>query len=380
MKIWIDGYEANVPQRLGSGQVAFELLRNLEKIDKVNDYTVVLPTAPSPSLPKERENWRYRVLKPNKLWTRIALPLALFVAKQKPDIIFSPTHYIPRFSPKSVKRIVTIFDLAYLYFPEFFKKSDLYKLSHWTKYSIEHANHVIADSKSAKSDAIKHYKVSSRDITVAYPGYNADYFKKVENKEKVNQFKTKYGIEGDYIIYVSTLQPRKNHIRLIQAMQNIDNLKLVIVGKTKGAGRSGWMFEEILEAPKKFGVEQKVIFTGFVPDEELLYLLNGAKAFVCPSLYEGFGITVVDAMATGLPVIVSNNSSLPEVAGKAGLYIDPRKVDHIEQAIRTLMTDPKLQSKMSHESLKQAKKFSWEKMAGQVLKVFEMVAKQGDFR
>ncbi len=375
MKIWIDGYEANVPQRLGSGQVAFELLRNLEKIDKDNQYTVVLPNDPSPSLPIERDNWRYKVLKPNKLWTRIALPLALFTAKDRPDLIFSPTHYIPRFSPRKVKRIVTIFDLAYIYFPEFFKKTDLYKLSNWTKFSIEKADHIIADSKSAKADAVKHYKVSPKKITVAYPGYNQNQFHPVHGKEKINQFKEKYGIFGEYIIYVSTLQPRKNHLRLIEAMKNIDNVKLVIVGKTKGKGRSGWMFEDILEAPKKYGIEERVIFTGFVPDDELLYLLNGAKAFIYPSLYEGFGIPVVDAMSCGLPVIISNNSSLPEVAGKAGLYIDPMKVDQIEQAIRTITTDKKLHEKMARESLKQAKRFSWEKMARQVLEVFTEVVK-----
>ena len=128
MKIWIDGYEANVLQRLGSSQVAFGLLSSLEEIDKENDYTVLLPNSPLDDLPKEREGWSYKILKPKMLWTRAALPLALFTAKQKPDIFFSPTHYIPRFIPSQVRSIATIFDLSFLHFPDSFLKKDLWQL------------------------------------------------------------------------------------------------------------------------------------------------------------------------------------------------------------------------------------------------------------
>ncbi len=141
MKIWIDGYEANVLQRLGSSQVAFELLRNLEKIDQKNDYTILLPTPPLPDLPQERQGWKYKILKPKKLWTRIALPIALY--KEKPDLIFSPTHYVSRFCPSSVKRVATIFDLSFLHFPEMFTKRDLWQLKNWTKFSAGNADHII---------------------------------------------------------------------------------------------------------------------------------------------------------------------------------------------------------------------------------------------
>ena len=137
MRIWIDGYEANVPQRLGSSQVAFELLRSLEKIDHRNDYTIFLPTPPLEDLPKERIGWKYKISSPKRFWTKIALPLALYTTKQKPELIFSPTHYIPRFSPSSVKRVVTIFDLSFLHFPEMFTKKDLWQLKNWTKFSGE---------------------------------------------------------------------------------------------------------------------------------------------------------------------------------------------------------------------------------------------------
>lgn len=371
MKIWIDGYEANVPQRLGSGQVAFELLKNIEKFDQKNEYTILLFSPPLGDLPKEREGFRYKILKPGRLKTMIALPWALYTAKEKPDIFYSPGQYIPRFSP--VKRVVTIFDLSYLHFPQMFKKDDLYKLTSWTKLSIEQSSHIITISKFSKQDIIKNYQVNKGKITVAYPGYNANVFYPVVNQTKIKEVTKKYNIDGDYVIFIGTIQPRKNLTRLIEAFQKIDNLKLVIVGKTTGLGRQGWMFEDILSKPRQLGIEDKVIFTGFVPDEDLVYLVNGALAFILPSLWEGFGIPVVDAMACGVPVIVSNVSSLPEVVGNAGLLVDPYSVDQVEQAIRTVSFDRKLKAKLSRAGIKQAQKFSWRKMAKEVVKVLESV-------
>lgn len=378
MRIWIDGYEANVLQRLGSSQVAFELIKNLEKIDKRNEYTILLPALPltdlpggEAGLPKERKGWIYKIVKPKRLWTRIALPLALYTTKQKPDLFFSPTHYIPRFSP--VKRIVTIFDLSFLHFPEMFINKDLWQLTNWTKFSIENANHILTISNFSKKDIVEKYKVDKNKITVAYPGYDRTQFKIQNSKNKIDEIQTKYKIGDNYIIYIGTIQPRKNLIRLIEAVARVENISLIIVGKHQGEGKKGWMYEEILQTPQRLGIEQRVKFLGFVPTEDLAYLLSGSIAFILPSLWEGFGIPVVEAMACGIPVIVSSVSSLPEVAGKAGLLVDPYSIDQIEQAIRVVIADKKLRQKYSKAALIQAKAFSWEKMAKTTLKVFELL-------
>ncbi len=349
MKIAIDGYEANVLQRLGSSQVAFELLKQFEDLDHDNEFTIFLPEKPLGDLPKERAGWKYKILRPKRLWTRIALPLTLYFSTL--DLIFSPTHYIPRFSP--VKRVATIFDLSFLHFPEMFTPRDLWQLKNWTKFSAENADHIITISNFSKQDIISQYKIDKNKITVAYPGYDSEKF-------KVKSVK----FEKDYIIYIGTIQPRKNLIRLMEAVARIDGLKLIIVGKV------GWEYEEILATPRKLGIADRVEFKGYVATDKLSNLLNGATAFVLPSLYEGFGIPVVEAMACGSPVIVSNASSLPEVVGDAGLLVDPYSVDQIEQAIRTLMADQKLRQKYSKAGLTQSQKFSWPKMAKQVLKVF----------
>lgn len=379
MKIWIDGYEANVLQRLGSSQVAYELIKSLEKIDRVNDYTVFLPNSPLSDLPKERVRWGYRVLRPKRLWTRIALPLALYTARQKPDIFFSPTHYIPRFIPAKVKKIATVFDLSFLHFPEMFTKTDLWQLKNWTKFSVMNTDHIITISKFSKDDIARCYGVDKKKITIAYPGIDKDIFHPIENKMAIQKTLKKYKIKHPYIIFIGTLQPRKNLIRLMEAFGRIvkpehlggGELQLIIVGKTTGEGRQGWMYEDILQTPHELGIEDSVKFLRFVPTEDLPYLLSGALAFIQPSLWEGFGIPVVEAMAMGIPVIVSNVSSLPEVVGEAGLLVDPYSVDQIEQAIRTIVTDKKLRQEYSKKGTLQAKEFSWDKMAKILLKVFD---------
>ncbi|MBI3485816.1 glycosyltransferase family 4 protein [Candidatus Daviesbacteria bacterium] len=373
MRIWIDGYEANVQQRVGSGQVAFELLKNIEILDKENEYTILLTKPPISDLPKARKNWKYKIIGPSKLKTLISVPLALYTSLKKPDLIFSPTHYIPRFSP--VKRVVTIFDLAFLHFPEMFPKKDLIQLTSWTKFSVLKSDHIITISNFSKQDIIKQYGVQEDKISVAYPGFDKKVFRQIKDKTKVNKIVKKYDIRDNYIIYIGTLQPRKNLIRLFEAFSSLEsnNLKLVIVGKTSGPGREGWMYQDILEAPKKLGIKDKVIFTGFVNSENLPFLLTGAKAFVLPSLWEGFGIPVIEAMACGTPVITSNVSSLPEIVGDAGLTVNPYSVDEIKNAIQLLVNKTEFNQKYSNLGLEQAKKYSWERMAEKVLKVFTQI-------
>lgn len=369
--IWIDGKEANVLQRVGSGQVAFELLKNIHQLDETNKYTILLSGKPLQDLPKPRANWKYKILRPGRLWTRIAVPIYYHLAKIKPDVILSPTHYVPRFI--KAKRVPIIFDLAFIHFPSMFKKDDLYKLTNWTKTSVLESAHVITISQSSKKDIVETYKVPEKKVSVAYPGYDDGIFRIIKDPDEIEKIRKKYNTSGNYIIYIGTVQPRKNLLRLIRSMKKIDNVKLVVVGKIRGKGKQGWMNEEILEEPKKLGIEEKIIFTDFVPTGELPFLISGSKAFILPSLWEGFGIPVVEAMACGVPVITSNVSSLPEVVGDGGLLVNPESETQIEQAIRLLVTDKKLHDKLSKKALEQAKKFSWQKMAKEVIKVLESV-------
>lgn len=378
MIIGINGYEAVVPRfgydpntglprRVGSGEYCYQLLLNLNKIDKKNKYIIYLPQNPTVDLPKESGNWRYKVVGPRKMWTLIGLSLEFILRRSKPDVFFSPTHYLPIFAPQ--QSIISILDISYVHFPELFKSSDLNQLTKWTKYSVRKAKGVFTISKASKDDIIKEYGIPDYRVTVTYPGIREIS----DNKDKVlsmDELKQKYSIKGDYVLFVGTLQPRKNVSGLIEAFSKLKkkDINLIIIGKR------GWKYQEILDAPKKFGVENKVKFLDSVSDEELVFFYKNAACFVLPSLYEGFGLPVLEAMRYGCPVITSNISSLPEVGGDAALYVNPKDVNDLRDKLELLVNDLKLRKELIEKGYKQAKKFSWEKTARETLSVITKIA------
>lgn len=372
MKIAINGYEAVVPRfgydeitglpnRVGSSAYVFELLVNLNKIDKDNDYVVYLSVNPTKDMPNESEKWKYKVLPARKLWTLTALSREFALKKPYYDAFWNPGHYLPPFAPKN--SIVSILDLSYVFFPELFAKGDLLKLDKWSKYSAKKAKKILTISKSTKSDIIKEYKLDSGKIDIIYPGIvNLDSNKSL-NMENLSK---KYNVSGKYILFVGTLQPRKNVLRLIEAFSKLNtDSSLVIVGK------KGWQYEEILSAPTKFGVEERVKFLHNVTSEDLPSFYKNAEFFVLPSLYEGFGLPVLEAMQLGCPVLTSDISSLPEAGGEAALYFDPKNVDDIKEKMQKVLDDKSLREKMIKKGNDQVKKFSWEKSAKETLAAIE---------
>lgn len=365
MIIGIDGNEANVKNRVGSGQYALELIKQFAK-SREHDFKIYLKDKPQSDLPKETSNFKYKVFGPKKLWTQFALPIKLIFA-EKPDVFFSTAHYGPRFS--KVPYVVTIHDLSYLHYPELFKKEDLMQLTNWSKYSIENSAHIITPSKTTKDDIVKNYNVPASKITVTHEGYDKNRFKP-QPKSAVDSIKKKYKISGDYIIFVGTLQPRKNIERLLEAHAKlIGNYQLVIVGKR------GWLFEPIFAKVDKLSLKDKVIFTDFVPDEELPALISGAKVYALPSLWEGFGIPVIEAQACSVPVVCSNTSSLPEIVGGSGVLVDPQSTESIAEGINKVLTDDKLRSSLVNKGYDNIKRYSWQKCANETLKVLESAAK-----
>jgi len=378
MLIGINGYEAVVPRfghdpktglprRVGSSEYCFQLLSNLNRIDKKNKYLIYLPQIPTPDLPEESANWHYKIIKPRKMWTLVGLSLEFFFKSSKPDVFLSPTHYLPIFTPK--KSAISVLDVSYTRFPELFKPKDLSQLTKWTRYSVKKAKAIFTISESSKDDIMKTYGISGDRIKVTYPG-----IRRLDSRNKtlsMDEFKGKYGLKKDYILFVGTLQPRKNIVRLIEAFSMLkDGTELIIIGK------KGWLYEEILSAPKKFNVEDRVRFLDFVPDEDLGLFYKNATCFVLPSLYEGFGLPILEAMSYGCPVIAGNISSLPEAAGDAALYVDPLSVADINKKLELITGDQELREKLIKKGYEQVKKFSWEKTAGETLKELESLKRQ----
>lgn len=359
MIIGLDANEANVKNRVGSGIYAFNLLKQFAK-DKSHQFLIFLKEKPIDDLPSESNSFKYQVFGPKKLWTQFALPFKLSFGS-KIDIFLSLSHYGPRFS--KVPYAVTIFDLSYLHFPELFNKDDLYQLTNWSKYSILKSRHIFTISQSSKDDIIKNYKVDASKVTVTYPGYDESRFK-TQSKEKVEKIKNVYKIKGEYLIFVGTLQPRKNIERLIDAYKTIiydSKIQLVI------AGKKGWMYDQIFQKVKDEKLEKEVIFTDYVSADNLPPLISGAKAYILPSLWEGFGIPVIEAQACSVPTVVSNVSSLPEIVGDSAILVDPENAKSMADGIKKVLTDEKIRSDLVKKGLINVKRFSWQKCADQTI-------------
>lgn len=375
INIGINGYEAVVPRfgydsktglpnRVGSGEVCFQWLTFLSQIDEKNSYTIFLPTEPTSDMPKESNTWRYKIVRTRRLWTLFGLSNALRKEKGL-DVFFTPTHYAPFFAP--CPQVISILDVSYKKFPELFNKKDLYQLALWGKNSVKKAKKIITISKSSKDDIIQEYGVASQKVVVAHLGIKESLGKTMEKEALYN----KYSLTMPYVLFVGTIQPRKNVKRLIEAfsdaLQGEKNLQLVIIGK------KGWQFEDILDAPNKLGISEHVTFLHSVPDSDLSSFYKHAEVFVLPSLYEGFGLPVLEAMKYGCPVVTSNISSLPEAGGDAALYVNPEDTSDIAKKIKEVLEDENLRKRMIKKGFEQVKNFSWEKSAKEVLSVLKEV-------
>jgi glycosyltransferase involved in cell wall biosynthesis len=302
-----------------------------------------------------------------RLWTHLRLSWEM--TRRPPDLLFVPAHVLPIFHPR--RSVVTIHDLGYLTYPEAHRLLDRLYLDLSTRYNAHTATHLIADSSATKQDLIERYGTEPDKITVVYPGYDQTTFQPVRDRGAIEAVKARYDIAGDYILFIGTLQPRKNLTCLIKAFSNlqspISNIQLVI------AGKKGWLYKDIFQQVEKLGLEGRVVFTDYVPDGDLPAILSGARLFVFPSLYEGFGLPVLEAMACGTPVVCSNVSSLPEVAGDAAVLVDPLDVEGLATTMERVLGDEELRAKLIECGFAQARKFPWERCARETLSVLESV-------
>lgn len=382
MTIGINANEANVQHRVGIGQYAFELLKCFKKqITPDLRFRIYLAEEPRADMPGESDGWKYEVLPGRGLWTLTTLQWSLIKEKitgKAPDVFLTLTHYSPLFMP--LPSVICIMDLAFERFPKYFKPKDLYQLRYWTRFSVLSAKKIITISQFSKSEINTLYQVPNDKIEVVYPGYDTNRFNDgvAKNNSKRLALKKKYGLEEGYFVYIGTLQPRKNLVRLVDAFASLQrkNLKLAIVGM-KNEGRGGWMFETFLSRVKELGLSDRVVLTGYVADEELPYLLAESLAYILPSLYEGFGIPPVEAMAIGVPVIVSDNSSLREVCGDSAIYIkDSYNPESIRTAMETLLT-MKASEMVASTKLGQdwVRRYNWNTAAKKTLETLYEVAK-----
>ena len=298
------------------------------------------------------------------VWTHLILPcLAL---REKVDVLHMPANVIPVFSP--CPTVVTIHDTTVLQAPNRFTFWHRTYSRIFVPLSAKRASKVLADSEHSKRDIVRLFGVSPRKVEVVYLGASPEFRQILENEVAV--VKRKYDL-ASFILTVGTLEPRKNVERLLQAFAVLrareSSYQLV------HAGPRGWLFNDIMKEVERLGLQSTVRFLGGVPLEDLVGLYNAASVFVYPSLYEGFGLPVLEAMTCGCPVITSNVSSLPEVAGGAGILVDPYDVRQIAEAIREVLEDETRAQAMRQRGLERAKLFSWEQCAQETLSVYQQV-------
>ncbi len=366
MLIGIDASRAAYRQRTGTENYSLFLIRALLKLDRENRYRLYFSQHPAPGLLPATSNAHVQTMPFPRLWTHIRLSWEM--ATRAPDVLFVPAHVLPLVHPR--RSVVTVHDLGYLYYPEAHTRWARYYLQRSTSYNTRAAAHLIADSQATKRDLIEHCQVSDEKITVVYPGYDPQ-FAPIRDRTRLAAIRERYQIPGPYAIYVGTLQPRKNLTRLLEAFvilgQQLEQIHLVI------AGKRGWLYKPLFARVQELGLDERVHFTGYVPQDDLPALISGARVFVLPSLYEGFGLPVVEAMACGTPVICSNVSSLPEVTGDAAILVNPHDTAQLAEALGQVLADQQLRNKLASRGLLRASQFSWEKSAQETLRVLETV-------
>jgi len=300
-----------------------------------------------------------------RLWTHARLSWEM--ARRPPDVLFVPAHVLPLVHPRA--SLVTIHDLGYLHFPEAHPWLQRLHLDLSTRWSGRAAAHLLADSEATKADLVARYGTPPEKITIAYPGYD-ETLAPLRDPAAIEAVKARYTIAGDYLLYLGTLQPRKNLLRLIEAFALAvrhlpSTIQLVL------AGKRGWLYDDLLAPVHRLGLEGRVLFPGYIPDDDKAALLSGALAFVFPSLYEGFGLPVLEAQACGCPVIASDTSSLPEAAGDGALLVSPTDTTAIAAAMSRVAADLALRESLVERGLVNVHRFSWAACARSVLSVIE---------
>jgi glycosyltransferase involved in cell wall biosynthesis len=313
--------------------------------------------AAAPALVEER------VIPFPRLWTHVRLAWELLARLPRPDVLFVPAHVLPLLHP--VPSVVTVHDLGYRRFPDAHPASQRRYLDWSTRFSARNAACVLADSQATQRDLTEFYDVPPAKVTVVYPGGPED-LAPVDPAVA----RARYQLPAEYVLHVGTLQPRKNLVRLIEAVAALrarwPRLALVL------AGRPGWLAEPILALARAHG--DWVHLLDFVPEADLAGLYSGARVFAFPSLYEGFGFPILEAMACGTPVVCANTSSLPELAGDAALQVDPQDIGALAGAIGRVLSDSVLAANLSARGPAQARRFTWAVAAQATLGVLEQAA------
>ncbi len=399
MKIGIDASRANREFKTGTEWYSYYLIKNLIEIDKENKYILYSDKPLSEGFLQDlnlenNKHVKVKILKwPFKFfWTLGRLSLEMIFSR--PDILFVPAHVMPLFFPK--KSITTIHDVAFvgnecLYEKEVvdFESNLLKKIVkffisiltrgkcelrasdylNWsTRFALKRVKKVISVSNFTKKEILSNYKINPDKIAVVYNGFNSDLYKKIEDKNILSRTLFDYGLDNPYFLYVGRIEKKKNISLLISAFNlykennKESREKLVLVGNI------GFGYDEIKYMISEFDLFRDIVMLGWVEEKDMPYIFNGAKAFIFPSLHEGFGIPILQSMACGVPVIASEISVLKEVGGESPLFFNPKNAEDLCSKMELVVSDKKKVAEIIKLGFLRAENFSWKKCAEETLK------------
>lgn len=312
--------------------------------------------------------WNTRKPVQRILWEQLALPA--LAQRKKLDLLHATVNVMP--IAVTCPMVVTVHDLSFLRYPDSFPPVQRTYLRTQVRRSVLRAARVIAVSEATRQDLIKLFEVPANRVDVVYNGIDAAFHPAPD--DQVALFRRQKGLPDRFVLHVGTLEPRKNLVRLVHAFDLVrrqtdhwPDLRLVLVGG------KGWYYEEIFEAVQRLQLERNVLFTGFVADDELPWWYRAASVFAYPSLLEGFGLPVAEAMACGTPTVTSSLSSLPEIAGDGALLVDPTSEEELAAALHRVLTNPNLARDLRERGLRQAARFSWSHTASETAEVYRRV-------
>jgi glycosyltransferase involved in cell wall biosynthesis len=357
----------------GIGTYIRNLLRQLARIDRDTEY-VLLCREPDVGIAAQLgPNFR-GVVEPSpnySLREQIHVPWVL--RRERPDVYHAPHYVLP--PAVRCRSVVTIHDCIHLMFPQYLPNRVAYayaRASMWA--AARRSNRILTVSEASKRDILNLFNVKPEKVVVVYNAID-EHFSATPSDEHVARIRERYQLDHKFVLYVGNIKPHKNLVRLIEAFSQLrrthDDLKLLIIGDEISK------LPALRRAVHRHKLHKHVRFLGYLKDDTLTVLYRLASVFVFPSLYEGFGLPPLEAMASGTPVVTSNVSSLPEVTGNAAVLVDPYDVESIEDGMRRVLDDPKLAEELRLKGLQRAREFSWERSVEKTQRVYREVAADG---